>query len=81
MTLRRLPRGRLIFLLWQQIAEVEAVVSEDGLAFGEGDGAGEDRPGVYERMKLAVFAAGIHVGWQRIEKVLVELSADEAAIK
>ena len=60
---------------------MEAVFAEDGLAFGEGDGAGKDRPGVDERMKLAILPAGVHVVWQRIEKFLVELSADEAAIE
>ncbi len=60
---------------------MEAVFAEDGAAFGEGDGAGKDGAGVYEGMKLAVLPAGVHVVGQRIEKVLVELPADEAAIE
>ena len=60
---------------------MEAVLAEDGLAEGERDGAGKDRAGVDERMKLALLPAGVHAGRQRVEEILVELSADEAAIK
>src|SRR5579863_8569278 len=82
-----LNRPRISFLRraccihrWNQVSEHEAFTLDD-FAPGDRNIACEHRPGVRERVKLAVFTARIDVRRQFAKKLRVETATGEFAIQ